>query len=95
MNEFNNRIDMQRRVIKIVNSCNFKHQISGLSRNSIERWVNENNILDEKKSNILKEISSKLFFLGTKSQEQITDDYKNKSIEVSELISELENVIAN
>jgi hypothetical protein len=95
MNEFNNRIDIQRRVIKIVNSSNLKHQISGLSRNSIERWVKENNIVDEEKSKILKDISSKLFFLGTKSQEQITEDYKNKSIEVSNLIDELEKAIVN
>ena len=95
MNEFNNRIDLQRRVIKIVNCSNFEHQISGLSKNSIDRWVKENGIIDEEKYNLLKDISSKLFFLGTKSQEQITEDYKNKSVEVSKLITKLENTIIN
>ncbi len=95
MNEFNNRIDLQRQVIKIVNSSNFKYQISGLSKNSIERWVKENRIIDLEKSNLLNEISSQLFFLGTKSQEQITEDYKIKSVEISNLITKLKDTIIN
>ena len=95
MSEFNNRIDLQRQVIIIVNSSNFTHQISGLSRNSIERWVKENGIVDTKTSEVLKDISSKLFFLGTKSQEQITEDYKNKSVEITNLITKLESTLPN
>ncbi|OYX26008.1 MAG: hypothetical protein B7Z06_06365 [Flavobacteriales bacterium 32-35-8] len=94
MNEFLNRIDAQRKVIKMINDNSFKFPLVGLSTKSIDRWKRENEIKNDSSTlNLLIEISSKLFFLSNKSQEQITQDYKIKSNEVSELIDSLENKI--
>ena len=90
MNEFNNRIELQREVIKIINQKGLDIQITGLSDSAIKRWLSDNKL--DKNSELiilLYEISSKLFFLANKSQEQITDSYKNLSVEVSDLVNKL------
>lgn len=90
MNEFNNRIELQREVIKIINSKGLDYQITGLSDNGIKRWLSDNRI--DKNSELIKlifEIASKLFFLANKSQEQITDSYKKLSLDVSDLVKKL------
>lgn len=90
MNEFNNRIELQREVIKIINQKKLNSQITGLSDSAIKRWLSDNRL--DKNSELIKllyEISSKLFFLANKSQEQITDSYKKLSIEVSDLVNKL------
>lgn len=96
MNEFNNRIELQREVIQIVNSAGFKYQITGLSKNAIERWLYDNK-LDAKSdlTKLLYMISSKLFFLANKSQEQITESYKKISLDVSKLVQKLRDEVLN
>ncbi|AVR45428.1 hypothetical protein C7S20_09180 [Christiangramia fulva] len=90
MREFLNRIDVQRKVINEINSKRFHFPLVGLSKQSIDRWQTENSIKnDTRLLNLLLDISAKLFFLSNKSQEQITEDYKNKSLEISELIEAL------
>ena len=90
MNEFNNRIELQREVIKIINQKKLDSQITGLSDSAIKRWVSDNKLdKDSEQIKLLYEISSKLFFLANKSQEQITDSYKKLSIEVSDLVNRL------
>lgn len=94
MSEFNNRIDLQREVIQIVNKGKCNSQITGLSSKAIDRWILDNKIDNESiLVNLLKEISSKLFFLANKSQEQITESYKTLSVEVSNLVKELKMVM--
>lgn len=94
MNEFSNRIELQREVIKIVNSAEFDYEITGLSKNAIERWLLDNS-LDTKSdlTNLLFAISGKLFFLANKSQEQITSGYRKLSNEVSNLVQDLRDNI--
>ncbi|MGG1922847.1 hypothetical protein AB1278_13630 [Chryseobacterium sp. NRRL B-14798] len=91
MNDFLNRITAQRTVTSIVNKeTKFNFPLVGLSAKALERWKNENNITEN--SELLKElylISTKLFFLGNKSQEQITDEYKSLSKNITELINNL------
>ncbi|WP_405400898.1 hypothetical protein [Maribacter sp. Asnod2-G09] len=90
MSEFNNRIELQREVIKIINQKGLDIQITGLSDSAIKRWLSDNKL--DKNSELIKllyEISSKLFFLANKSQEQITDSYKKLSVEVSDLVNKL------
>lgn len=94
MSEFNNRIDIQRDVIKAVNNGRFDIQISGLSSKAIMRWASDNglectDIIVEK----LLKISERLSFLATKSQEQITEDYKSLSIDVSDKLKELRKIL--
>lgn len=94
MSEFNNRIELQREVIKIVNSAKFEYEITGLSKNAIERWLMDNRLDSESDlTKLLYKISSKLFFLANKSQEQITDSYKKISSEISILVQNLKNKI--
>lgn len=94
MTEFNNRIELQREVIKIVNSAKFEFEITGLSKNAIDRWLMDNRLDSESDlTKLLFTISSKLFFLANKSQEQITDSYKKISSEISILVKSLKNKI--
>lgn len=96
MSEFQNRIDAQREVLAVINTAGFREELLGLSAKSIERWATATFVAKEdalfKK---LTEISGNLFFLATKSQEQITEDYSLLSRKVSALIKELRNLIRN
>ena len=92
MDEFNNRIDAQRKIIDLVNSSlkNKKEQLCGLSKNAIERWLNINNVSHSSEIGMLLfQISQKLFFLSHKSQEQVSDNYKLLSSEVQQLQQKL------
>lgn len=93
MDEFNNRIEAQRKVVDLINrDPQLKEQLFGLSQNAINRWILINGI-DSKGEvvEVLVQISQKLFFLGTKSQEQVTKEYTDTSREIAELYSRLEN----
>jgi hypothetical protein len=91
--EFNSRADMQREVIKIVNEKDFKNKLNGLSKPAIESWCSKNNISNEGLKQCLITISEKLFFIANKSQDQITEEYKNLQISVRNNISELKLIL--
>lgn len=95
MTDFNNRISAQRKILSIINSVSWNEELFGLSSSSIERWIQSNKELDINSTlvSLIKNAASKLFFLANKSQEQITDDYKLLSIEVSELTKLIKNEI--
>ena len=96
MNEFTNRINLQREVLQVINRKKFDYELTGLSEGAINRWLSDNRFNnDSEPIKIIFEIASKLFFLANKSQEQITDSYKNLSIEVSELVDNLKMKIDN
>ena len=97
MNEFGSRIEIQRSVLRSVNSIEcYKESLFGLSDKAISRWVHANNIDNGAKLvKLVKEISGKLFFLANKSQEQITEDYKSLSIAVHSTLREIEGIVAN
>lgn len=92
MNEFSNRISAQRRILQIVNRKRWdKEELLGLSNKAIERWISINQInpscyLVE----LIKAASSQLFFLANKSQEQISEDYKMISQEISNISKKIE-----
>ncbi|MFK7050819.1 hypothetical protein FLACOL_02319 [Flavobacterium columnare] len=92
--EFNSRVDLQREVIKIVNENNFKNKLNGLSMPAIESWILNNNISNDVLKKCLVTISEKLFFIANKSQDQITEEYKNLQISVRKNILELKNVFS-
>lgn len=95
MDDFLNRITAQRMVINIVNRENrFSSPLVGLSSKSLERWKQENSVPHNSELlTLLYFISSKLFFLANKSQEQITNEYQLLSKNVSDLIEYLEQNI--
>jgi len=92
MSEFNNRIAAQRDILICINTKYWQEELFGLSRGAIERWVsvnqiNSNTVLIK----LVNESAKKLFFLSNKSQEQITEDYKMLSKEVSMLTKKIQN----
>lgn len=95
MDEFNNRMDAQRRVLSVVNGRRrWREELCGLSLNAIERWTRINRCEhDGPVPTLLKEISKTLFFLATKSQEQVSEDYRKLSSDVASLTEDLEAVL--
>jgi hypothetical protein len=94
MSEFNNRISAQRDILSKVNQVEWSEELFGLSNGAIDRWASVNNIKEESELLHLINLSAdKLFFLSNKSQEQITEEYKHLSLEVSALTSEIESAV--
>ncbi len=91
--EFNSRVDLQREVIKILNEKDFKTKLNGLSKSAIQSWILNNNISNDLLKNSLISISEKLFFIANKSQDQITEEYKDLQISVKNNIDELKNLL--
>lgn len=95
MDDFLNRITAQRKVINIINEESGLHfPLVGLSEKALERWRRENSIMEDSEIiKILYLISSKLFFLANKSQEQITNEYRLLSKTINDLILHLKENI--
>lgn len=91
MSEFNNRIDAQRRVLRVVNgTLHVREELFGLSTGALERWASVNQIdRNGVLVALLYEAASKLFFLSNKSQEQITEEYRQLSDEVNMLTKKI------
>jgi hypothetical protein len=96
MSEFNNRIAAQREILINVNSGSWQEELFGLSSGAIDRWMNTNR-LDSSSVlvELIRQAADKLFFLSNKSQEQITEDYKHLSGEVSALTTQIKQIIIN
>jgi hypothetical protein len=95
MDEFNNRMDAQRNILEVVNrQRGYSEELCGLSKKAIERWIASNQLNPKSEiCYILFQIAKKLFFLANKSQEQITEEYKALSSEISALKMNLEKSI--
>lgn len=90
MSEFNNRIAAQREILFYVNSRDWKEDLFGLSSGAIDRWVVANKLGDDScLVNLIRQAAEKLFFLSNKSQEQVTEDYRHLSGEVSALTDQI------
>ena len=96
MSEFNNRIAAQRDILLIVNGVKWKEELFGLSNGAINRWKNINNIEDDAVLiKLINKVADKLFFLSNKSQEQVTEEYKTLSRNVSDLTDNIKFEIMN
>ena len=94
MSEFNNRIAAQREILLGVNSGSWQEELFGLSSGAIDRWMNANRL--ESGSTLvtlIRQAADKLFFLSNKSQEQVTEDYKLLSVEVSSLTGQIRRTV--
>ena len=91
--EFNSRVDLQREVIKILNQKDFKNKLTGLSKPAIDTWIVNNNISNDLLKKSLFTISEKLFFIANKSQDQITEEYKDLQISIKNNINDLNNIL--
>src|SRR6266513_2515002 len=87
MNEFKNRMAVQRQILELVNrKRRHREELFGLSSKAIGRWVSVNAV--DANSNLvelIKSASGKLFFLANKSQEQISEDYRTASREIGQI----------
>ena len=93
--EFVNRMQAQREVIELIN-LNEKNdiQLCGLSVGAVESWYKMSEI--KNKNNIkkkLEEISSKLSFLASESQQQISKKYENIESEFKALFEDLKAIL--
>lgn len=87
MHEFNNRVEAQRTVLSYINSIKWEvEELFGLSKSSINRWVLMNRLkLEDPLVQLVFEVSSNLFFLANKSQEQVDAAYAVKVRRVSDI----------
>jgi hypothetical protein len=97
MDEFVNRMDAQRNILEVVNrQKRYSEELCGLSKKAIDRWISSNQINPASEPcEILFQISKKLFFLANKSQEQITEEYRSLSYEITALKNNLENSLGS
>lgn len=97
MSEFNNRISAQRDALKIVNGSGlFVEALLSLTEKAIDRWSRNNKVGEHDAIvTLLKSMSGTLFFLANKSQEQVTEDYKDLSDKVRQQLFELGLEVAN
>jgi len=96
VSEFNNRIAAQREILIIINSRGWQEELFGLSNGAIDRWINVNKLeFNSTLIELIHQAANKLFFLSNKSQEQITEDYKKLSSEVSALTAQIKQTVIN
>jgi hypothetical protein len=76
--EFNDRIAAQRSILRAVNGERWESEpLLGLSKKAIDRWIVLNKIeAHSSLANLVADVSSKLFFLANKSQDQISEEYQ-------------------
>jgi len=96
MSEFNNRIDAQREILSLVNSLYWKEELFGLSSGAINRWTAANGLGSSEELVIaVRNAADKLFFLANKSQEQVTEEYRSLSVEVTRLTHRIARILEN
>ena len=90
MTEFNNRIAAQRDILIAVNGVGWGEELYGLSCGALDRWVQSNQLdRSSRLLSLLVEVVGRLFFLANKSQEQVTSEYRLRSLEVSVLTEKI------
>ncbi len=97
MDNFTNRMDAQRVILKHINShINLNEDLNGLSFHSITRWASSNSIPANSELYLsLMAISEKLNLIANKSQEQMLDDDQIHIIELFQLYDKTKEVIRN
>ena len=95
MDEFVSRMDTQRHVLNIVNkSVASNEQLFGLSSKAIDRWAGSNHLGYESEIvQLLRKVSSELFFMATRSQEPVSSEYESRRQNIIKMVSRLELVV--
>lgn len=95
MDEFVGRMATQRHVLNVVNrKVASTEKLFGLSANAIERWAITNRLeLTSEIVRLLRQISSELFFMATRSQEPISAEYELQRQRIVDSVSALENAV--
>lgn len=95
MDEFVSRMETQRRVLDMVNSrLDLNEKLFGLSSSAIDRWAVNNRLGPSSRVvKLLKNISSELFFMATRSQEPVSSEYEMRREKVIEAVTALEDAL--
>lgn len=94
MDEFVSRMETQRRVLNVVNSrLELREKLFGLSSKAIDRWAARNQLGSSEVVGLLKNISSELFFMATRSQEPVSSEYELRRGKIVEAVTTLEDSI--
>ena len=94
--EFNNRIEAQRSILKVVNKQSWETEpLLSLSRKSIDRWIRLNRVdANSRFVRLLLDVSTGLFFLANRSQDQVSDEYIAASDRIAALCQEIVGELA-
>jgi hypothetical protein len=95
MDEFVSRMATQRRVLDLINSrLDLNEKLFGLSSSAIDRWIVCNQIAHESEVvQLIKKISSELFFMATRSQEPVSNEYELRRDKIINAVTALENTV--
>ena len=96
MDEFVGRMATQRYVLNVVNRRKIVsiEKLLGLSSNAIERWRVANRLEPTSELvRLLKQVSSELFFMATRSQEPVSAEYELRRQQIMDSVSALENAV--
>lgn len=95
MDEFVGRMATQRHVLNVVNlKVSSTEKLFGLSSNAINRWAVANRIEPTSKIvELLRRVSSELFFMATRSQEPVSVEYELRRQRIVDSVSALENAL--
>jgi hypothetical protein len=90
MAEYVDRIHAQRGILESINSISWSEDLFGLSRSAISRWAERNGIdADSEVLRLLQSASEMLGFMANKSQQSMSDEYRQKSAELKDLTAKL------
>lgn len=97
MDEFVNRMNTQRHVLNLVNGkIDLSEKLFGLSYSAIQRWASANQLdLSSEIICFLRQISSDLFFIATRSQEPVSAEYRFRRQQIIGSVSSLERALQN
>jgi len=95
MDEFVGRMATQRYVLNVVNrKVQSNEKLFGLSSNAIERWTLANRLGPKSELvQLLRQVSSELFFMATRSQESVSAEYELHRQRIIDSVSALENAV--
>lgn len=95
MDEFVGRMQTQRHILHVVNSkVSRAEELCGLSAGALRRWELAHQLSPSSELMILlRELSSELFFMATRSQEPVSDEYKLHQQNIIRLVGQLESIV--
>ena len=95
MGEFVSRMATQRQVLDLINSrLHLNEKLFGLSSSAIDRWVASNQLSPSSEVVLrVKDISSELFFMATRSQEPVSSEYELRRDKIIEAVAALADAV--
>lgn len=92
MSEFSSRIEVQRSVLRAVNSKGWSEKLYGLSAKAIQRWIATNRIEESSRTVTLVRLASQeMSLLANFSLEAISEEYKSSTENVAKITVMLED----